>query len=44
MSWPRATRGFGDDADVLVELEPHVLGVSGRISCLASQSCTYWYD
>ncbi len=29
----RAGRG---DGDVLVELEPHVLGVSGRISCFAS--------
>ena len=25
------------DGDVLVELESHLVGVSGRISCLASQ-------
>jgi len=29
---------FGDDGDVLVDLEPHVLGASGRISRLASQA------
>lgn len=31
-------RILGDDSDVLVELEPHVVGESGRISCLASQA------
>lgn len=31
-------RVLGGNGDVLVELEPHVLGVSGRISCFASQA------
>lgn len=31
-------RVLGGDGDVLVELEPHGLGVSGRISCLASHA------
>jgi hypothetical protein len=31
-------RVLGRDGDVLVEFEPHVLGVSGRISCLASHA------
>ena len=32
-------RILGRDGDVLVELELHVLGVSGRTSCLASHGC-----
>ena len=31
-------RVLGGDGDVLVEFEPHGLGVSGRISCLASHA------
>lgn len=29
---------LGRDGDVLAEFEPHVLGLSGRISCLASHA------
>ena len=29
---------LGGDGDVLVELEPHVVGVSERISCFASHA------
>ena len=31
-------RVFGVDSDVLVELDPHGVGVRVRISCLASQA------